>query len=91
MRVLDESGNVAIASYFTEFGFGDIQEETQALAERLDVLFGGEQFADLTQLQDQRAVDGESDAGTTWWIILVAALGGAIVGSLIASGLISRS
>ncbi len=91
VRVLDESGNVAIASYFTEFGFGDIQEETQALAERLDVLFGGEQFAALTQLQAQRAVDGASAAGTTWWIILVAALGGAIVGSLIASGLISRS
>jgi hypothetical protein len=38
LTVLDESGNSASTSYFTEFGFGTIQEQYQDLAAQLEEL-----------------------------------------------------
>ncbi len=40
MTVVDESGNRASTSYYTEFGFGNILDEIDALSERIEALQG---------------------------------------------------
>ncbi|MEE9285353.1 MAG: hypothetical protein V3V35_06465, partial [Dehalococcoidia bacterium] len=80
IRVLDESGNVAATSFFTEFGFGDIQTAQKELAQRLDVL--AQNGRDPPQIQPTIQVDG---GGTAWWVIFIATLGSAMLAAALAS------
>ncbi len=86
VRVIDESGNVATASFFTEFGFGSIRDNQQSLDQKVQSL---SQNLD-TQLKQQQAqmtelgvlVRAQSDhAGLAWWVILIIAVGSAGIGA----------
>ena len=83
--VFDESGNVATSSFFTEFGFGSIQDIQGNLEEKIDELesklAGG---VDLSQLQtDMEQVrlllqdGGGGGGGTPWWGVVLLVLAGA--------------
>ena len=100
VRVFDESGNFAQASYYTDFGFGDIQKETQALAEAIQGLVVSAPAADsdagrtpeAPDDRDDRDGDGDDrDGGSEWWTVLLAALAGALAGGLIAGGILLRA
>ena len=104
VRVFDESGNFAQASYYTDFGFGDIQKETQALAEALEGLVAGAPATGADPEPEETPEpsgsggfgdngDGDDDAGSgsEWWIVLIAALAGSLAGGLIAGGLLLRA
>ena len=99
VRVFDESGNFAQASYYTDFGFGDIQKETQALAEAIQGLVVGAPAADSDAGRTPEAPDDgdgedrddrDGDGGSEWWTVLLAALAGALAGGLIAGGILLR-
>ncbi|MCH7552601.1 MAG: exo-alpha-sialidase [Chloroflexi bacterium] len=77
IRVLDESGNVATASFFTEFGFGDIAKGQDAIAEQLR--------AQGTSV-GITGIDG-GDNATEWWVIFLATIGGAFIAAIAASAL----
>ena len=101
VRVFDESGNFAQASYYTDFGFGDIQKETQALAEALEGLLAGAPATGADPDPDETPEpsggngddrdDDDGNGGSEWWIVLLAALVGALAGGLIAGGILLRA
>ena len=103
VRVFDESGNFAQASYYTDFGFGDIQKETQALAEAIQGLMVGAPATDTDKGRTPEAPDDDGDGdivvvhpgggggGSEWWTVLLAALAGALAGGLIAGGILLRA
>ncbi len=104
VRVFDESGNFAQASYYTDFGFGDIQKETQALAEAIEGLVasapatGADPEPEATPepsgefgVGDNGDNDGKGNGGSEWWVVLLAALVGALAGGLIAGGILLRA
>ena len=84
VRILDESGNVATTSYFTEFGFGDIRDRQDALADQLAALGAGEALDGLTANTDA-VTDTDSGNGTAWWVIFVATLGGSLLAAALAT------
>jgi hypothetical protein len=73
--VRDISGNVALASFFTEFGFDSFQTELADMNTRLD---------DLTLEQTPAAADDTSDGDSFSW--LTALLAGALLITLATSG-----
>ena len=77
IRVLDESGNVATAPFFTEFGFGDLAKGQDAIAEQLSAQGPGTGIV---------GIDG-GDNATEWWVIFLATLGGAFIAAIAASAL----
>ena len=84
VRILDESGNVATTSFFTEFGFGDIRERQDSLAVQLEAISGGDVLRQLEDLQGQLE-NIESGGGTAWWVIFLATLGGSVLAVVLAS------
>ena len=78
IRVLDESGNVATASFFTEFGFGDIAQRQDAIVEQLTAQGAGAGVV----------VVSESNA-TAWWVIFLASLGAASAASAMTALILS--
>ena len=88
IRVIDDSGNVASTSFFTEFGFGSIRDGQQALDKRLQTIGAAPSGID-PRLQAQLTALSKQvrDSGTPPWVILVAALGGAAIAGLLAAGL----
>ena len=87
IRVLDESGNSATTSFFTEFGFGDIRTKQDALSKTVSEISGGNVAEELAKLRAQVA---ESRGGTAWWVILLATLGGATIAAAAASAMTLR-
>ena len=86
IRVIDESGNVATTSFFTEFGFGDIQTAQQELGRRIDALAGT--IGEPQQIQPVvQPADGD---GNDWWVILISALAGATLAAVLTSLLTVR-
>lgn len=92
VRVVDDSGNVATTSFFTEFGFGNIKEAQDALKVRLDALSGGASGANSLQLQKEieqlrslLQLQPNAGGGTAWWVIFVATLSGAFMAVVAAS------
>ena len=98
VRVLDESGNVATASFFTEFGFGNIRDLQEVLEQKVDSLaglVGAPVGLELDRLRDelqglrglveaQGAADRGGD-GTAGWVIAISVLGGATLAAIGAS------
>ena len=87
IRVVDESGNVATTSFFTEFGFGDIKTKQDALAKSVSEISGGNVAEELAKLRAQ-VEDGQG--GTAWWVILLATLGGASIATASATAITRR-
>ena len=81
VRVIDESGNVAGTSYYTEFGFGSIRDGQNKLQAQIKAIVpaaaGGPQPA-----------KGSSIAA--WWMVGVAAVAGLGAGSLAVAALRPR-
>ena len=85
VRVIDDSGNVATTSFFTDFGFGNIRGGLENLEERIDALAlanggtDGDEGRLDAEIEALRALIAESDSGggTAWWVIFLATLGGA--------------
>ena len=90
VRVFDESGNLAAASYFSEFGFGSIRDAQQdlelqlkGLAESLGAPDAPQVGLLTTELQQMRRLLEEQDEGGTlgggagWPAVAAAAIGGA--------------
>ncbi len=80
IRVLDESGNVATTSFFTEFGFGDVRTTQRAITERLDTITSGT----LIGAANGSAVAAGGDE-TEWWVIVVSTVGSALLAGALAS------
>lgn len=75
LRVVDASGNVATASYYTEFGFGTIETSLRELGRRIDELREG--FSDdahevALRLQVPPRVAGLAGSGTFAALALLA-------------------
>ena len=92
VRVVDDSGNVAGTSFFTEFGFGNIRELQEVLERKVDALADGasgagvdQLRAELQQLQALIEEEGLEGDGTAWWVIFLATLGGAILAAAAAT------
>ncbi len=89
VRVFDESGNLAVTSFFAEFGFGsirDIQRDVEARLEELTRTIETSEGVEAAQLgvELQRVQvlledEGRGDGGgsTPWWTIVLSALGAA--------------
>jgi hypothetical protein len=80
IRVLDESGNVATTSFFTEFGFGDVRTTQRTITERLDTITSGT----LIGAANGSAVAAGGDE-TEWWVIVVSTVGSALLAGALAS------
>ena len=89
VAVIDDSGNVATTSYFTDFGFGSIRDRQDDLESKIDALINGggggdgdqsvtQLRAELDALRELIREDG-GGGGTAWWVIFLATLGGAVI------------
>jgi hypothetical protein len=75
VRILDDSGNVAETSFFTEFGFGDIELLHEDLRERIGVVADAprvdELIDELTQVQGllrEQQLAGPTPAANAGWL-----------------------
>jgi len=84
IRVFDDSGNSATTSFFTEFGFGDIQRTQEQLSDVIGSIAAVPGADDLAQIRDQIAAIDTGDGGTAWWVILLATLGGSALAATVA-------
>ena len=79
IRIVDDSGNVAATSYFTEFGFGDIRTQQQSIAKQItDLSTGGVSSGGAVS-------QGGGSEGTPWWVILVATFSGSLIAAVVGS------
>ncbi len=84
ISVFDDSGNFATTSFFTEFGFGDIQRTQEELADVIGSIGAGLGADDLAQIRDQIAAIDTDGGGTAWWVIFLATLGGSALAATVA-------
>ena len=84
IRVFDDSGNSATTSFFTEFGFGDLQRTQEQLADVMGSIAAVPGADDLAQIRDQIAAIDTGGGGTAWWVIFLATLGGSALAATVA-------
>ncbi len=101
IRIVDESGNIAGTSFFTEFGFGNIRDQTEELGSRIRVLTEREPVsgpdidqlkADVVELRRLLEQGEIGDSRLPWWVIFASSLGGTVIagGVLVAAFLLAR-
>lgn len=87
VRVVDDSGNMAATSYFTEFGFGDIRDQQQKMQAQLNTISSDSvQKAKLqSQVDDLQKLVRENKTQTQTWGIIAAAIGGVVLVGMLAT------